>query len=129
ECPDIIGHLDLIKKNNKQDKFFSETEGWYKEIVMRTLKTIAGSKAIIEVNTGGLTRKRCDALYPSLWILENILKLNIPITLNSDAHNPNELIGHFKETAEVLKNIGFKHIYVLTDEGWKACNFSVTGLE
>ncbi len=129
ECPDIIGHLDLIKKNNKQDKFFSETEGWYKEAVLQTLKTIANSKAIVEVNTGGLTRKRCDALCPSLWILEYILKLDIPITLNSDAHNPAEITGYFKETADVLKNIGFKHLYILTAEGWRPLTFSAAGLE
>ena len=35
--PDIIGHLDLVKKFNSKNRFFDENALWYKEIVDETL--------------------------------------------------------------------------------------------
>jgi histidinol-phosphatase (PHP family) len=117
--PDIIGHLDIIKKNNKNSSFFSEDEYWYKESVMETLKVIAKSKCILEVNTGGVVRKKCDSIYPSEWILKECLKLNIPIIVGSDAHNPQDINGYFNETANILKNIGFEKYLRLTKDKWE----------
>ncbi|MCD6386637.1 histidinol-phosphatase [Candidatus Sumerlaeota bacterium] len=127
--PDIIGHLDIIKKNNKQSKYFSEDETWYRQTVSDTLTTIAESNAIVEVNTGGIARKRTDSTYPSPWILERIRELNIPITLSSDVHSPELITGLFRETATLLLDIGFTHLYVLTPTGWQPRPFSPEGVE
>ena len=37
--PDIIGHFDKIKMHN-QDRYFSEDEPWYRDLVMELLDTI-----------------------------------------------------------------------------------------
>ncbi|MCP4633792.1 MAG: hypothetical protein GY855_12770 [candidate division Zixibacteria bacterium] len=128
EKPVIIAHLDLIKKNNPKDKYFSEEESWYRDAVMDTLKTISESGSIIEVNTGGLARKRCDALYPSDWILEIIRNMKIPITLSSDAHQPSFLTAGFKDASEVLLDIGFKELSVFDGDKWQARAFTKEGI-
>jgi len=127
-CPDVIAHLDLIKKNNPKEMYFSETESWYKTAVFDTLETIAASGAILEVNTGGIVRKRTDTLYPSSWILEQSLALAIPITLSSDAHQPDHVTAGFEDAAGVLREVGFETLHILGTDGWQPCLFSPAGL-
>jgi histidinol-phosphatase (PHP family) len=116
--PDIIGHFDKIKMNNK-NRFFSEEEKWYKKIVSKSLEYIAGTKSIIEVNTRGLYKHKTNSLFPSVSILEQCYKLDIPVTISSDTHVPNELTNFFEETLIILKDIGYKKISYLTKNGWK----------
>jgi len=117
--PDIIGHFDKIKMNNKK-RFFDEEEKWYNDIVTKVLKYISKTQSIIEVNTRGIYKHKTDSLFPSVSILKQCYKLNIPLTINSDAHNPDELKNYFKETSLILKDIGYKKILYLTDRGWKS---------
>ena len=108
--PDIIAHLDKIKMHNK-NRFFSENEGWYKDLVWKTLTFIANeTEAIVEVNTRGLYKKRSDTFFPGPEILEQIHHLNIPVTLNSDAHEPGELNGYYEEAIALLSDIGFREL-------------------
>ena len=37
---DILGHFDLIKKNNKENKSFNPQEKWYMDLIEETLKKI-----------------------------------------------------------------------------------------
>jgi histidinol-phosphatase (PHP family) len=116
--PDIIGHVDLIKRHNRGNQFFSETEEWYKALVMTSLDIIQQSNCILEVNTGGIIRKTSCSLYPSEWILHECLKRNIPITVNSDSHTPEDVNGYFHEISSILKDIGFTSIMIFTQRGW-----------
>jgi histidinol-phosphatase (PHP family) len=115
--PDIIGHIDKVKMNNK-GRFFTEEESWYKELAIKTLEITAKTNCIIEVNTRGIYKKRSDSLYPGIFILKKIYKMNIPITLSSDAHSIDELTAYFPETIGILKDIGFKKVKYFTNKGW-----------
>ncbi|MBM3435649.1 MAG: histidinol-phosphatase [Bacteroidetes bacterium] len=115
--PDIIAHLDKIKMHNK-NRFFSEDEKWYREAVWKTLKTIANQAGyIVEVNTRGLYKKRADTFFPSPEILGQIHHLKIPVTLSSDAHQPQELDGYFPEAISILKEIGFRELVYFSARG------------
>lgn len=127
--PDIIAHLDLIKKNNTKEKYFSENAPWYKRIVRNTLKTVAKSGSILEVNTGGIARGKISSFYPSTWILEESYNLKIPITLSSDAHKPEQIISKFEEATALLNSIGYRRIYVLRGKKWTSFPFSEEGIE
>jgi histidinol-phosphatase (PHP family) len=108
--PDIIAHLDKIKMHNK-DRYFSEEESWYKDMVWKTLKFIASeSDCIAEVNTRGLYKQRSDTYFPSPAVLEQIHHLKIPVTISTDAHHPDELSLFFPEAAAMLKEIGFREL-------------------
>lgn len=114
---DIIAHLDKIKMHNK-DRYFSEEEGWYKDLIWKTLKYIAKEKnCIIEVNTRGLYKNRSETTFPGPTLLEQIHHLNIPITLSSDAHHPDELDGYYPETITLLKDIGFAELVYFSPKG------------
>jgi histidinol-phosphatase (PHP family) len=116
--PDIIGHFDKIKMHN-HDRYFREDEAWYHSLVMDLLETIQQSGSIIEVNTRGIYKKRCDDLYPGQWILKEIVKKGLPITLSSDAHRPEEIDGYYAEALDILRNIGFKSLVYYGEDGWK----------
>jgi histidinol-phosphatase (PHP family) len=118
-CPNVIGHLDKIKIQNKYYPYFDESENWYQQEVKHTLDVIRASSAIIEVNTRGLYQKKSLTTYPSPWILQLIFHQRIPITLSSDAHHPDDLVSLFPDTAKLLLAIGFKKIRILMDGKWQ----------
>ena len=104
--PDIVGHVDRIRKCNIRNAFWNEKEDWYREQVMLTLQTIADNNCIMEINTKGFYRKWEDDAYPRLWIVEEALKMGIPVHAASDAHHPKYLIGGFDFVHDNLKKAG-----------------------
>ena len=126
--PSIVGHLDKIKIQNKEDKFFRESDSWYQDEINKTLGVIAKTGAIVEVNTRGLYQKKSTTPYPSPWIIEKILEKRIPITISSDAHHPKDIVNYFKGTAQQLIQIGFKHIHILKDGKWRPVQLTPNGI-
>ncbi len=118
EKPDIVAHLDKIKMHNK-NRFFTEDEKWYEDMLDATIGEIAQAGCIVEVNTRGIYKGRTEELFPGVKALEKIRKRDIPITLNSDAHKPEELTAYFGEAIKILKNIGFKYLMNYTNDGWE----------
>lgn len=126
--PDIVGHLDKIKIQNINSKLFDESDAWYREEFRKTLEVIEQAGTIVEVNTRGLYQNKSITPYPSPWILNEIHERNIPITLSSDAHRPDDLINCFEHTAELLYTIGFRKLSVLKEGKWTPTNFTPNGL-
>lgn len=114
--PHILGHIDLIRKNNSD--YFSEEEDWYRQQVFETLDLIKDSKVILEVNTGAMARGYLSTPYPSFWILKRCCEMDIPITLNSDAHSPENLNFYFKESLNLIKQAGYRNIYEMNKGSW-----------
>lgn len=125
EKPDIVGHFDLIKKVNLFDSYFDQSEGWYQNLVDKTLEIIAKSNTIIEVNTSNLIKGSNSWLFPSIEILKKCYIQKIPITISSDAHKPEDIITGFKEVLVLLKDIGFKEVMTLTSTGWNPKKLTV----
>lgn len=116
--PNIIGHLDVIKKQNLQNRYFDESESWYIDLVDQVLETIVANQMMVEVNTGGKARGYITDNYPSTWILKKCLAQKIPIILSSDAHRPEDLDAFFDETTNHLKSLGFTHQKTLCAGKW-----------
>jgi histidinol-phosphatase (PHP family) len=127
--PDVVGHMDKIKMHNRDNQFFSEEDVWYRKEIAQTLDAIAAKGCVIEVNTRGIYQKKTTTTYPSPWILKEILARNIPITISSDAHHPDDLVNHFQETARELLAMGFKKIRILLDGRWTDVAFNENGVE
>lgn len=120
EKPDIIAHLDLIKKVNSNHIYFDQEEVWYKKVVIETIKCISKTTGIVEVNTSSAAQKSNEWLFPSIWILEKCYELGIKITLSSDAHKPADITAYYETAADIIKDIGYKGIMVLTSNGWES---------
>ncbi|MFQ3619865.1 MAG: histidinol-phosphatase [Spirochaetales bacterium] len=122
--PPILGHFDLIKKNNPKEKYFKESEAWYQKAVRTMYPILRKYEPIVEVNTGGLARGKTDSVYPSPWILYELRKENVPVMINSDAHTPEMLDAYVEEAIYLLKDVGYKKVWTLRREGWIAQSIS-----
>ena len=110
--PKIIAHLDLVKKNNKDNKFFNENESKYIEEVLKTLDIVKKHDCVLEINTGGLSRGYTKEVYPSSWILNECKKRNIKITINADAHSCENVDYMFDYAINKAKEAGYENIYL-----------------
>ena len=117
-APDIVGHFDIVKKNNRDGRWFSEDAAWYRDASRAALEAVARSGSVLEINTGGVVRNTSGALYPSAHILREARELGIPVMVNADAHRPEHVDGHFAETVRMMRELGFRSQRQLTARGW-----------
>lgn len=104
---DIVGHFDKIKMHNR-DRYFTENEKWYRDLVLETLTLIKEKDLIVEVNTRGIYKKRSTDFYPATWLLPIMKEMNVPAVISSDSHKAEELTLCFKEAEDALKSAGYK---------------------
>jgi histidinol-phosphatase (PHP family) len=123
----ILGHLDKIKMQSDNGKLFSEKDTWYQDEIKKTIKLIAQTDTIVEVNTRGIYQKKTTETYPAPWILELVRARNIPITISSDAHHADDLVNQFTETATMLSKLGFKELSILYQGVWVKTPFGSSG--
>jgi len=109
--PSLLAHLDVVKKNNVNNKYFNENDKEYINQVILTLDEIKKHDCIVEINTGGLQRGYTSDTYPSLWILKECQKRNIKITISADAHVKENVNYMFDFAIANAKKAGYKHIY------------------
>lgn len=107
---EILGHADVIRKRNGELHFFDENETWYKDELKLTADEIAKSGVIVEVNTGAIARGVMNDFYPSEYFLEILQKKGVPVMVNSDAHDKNQLTFAFEKAYEFIKKAGYDEI-------------------
>lgn len=100
---DIVGHLDLIKVF----KFLPDKP--ILTIAQDALHAIKENDLVVEINMAGY-RKPIKEPYPSYELLQEIKKLNIPITFGSDAHKPQQVGLFAGDIINLAKEVGFKEI-------------------
>lgn len=113
---DIVGHLDLIKIF----KFMPKKE--INSIAKNALLAIKESDMSIEINVAGL-RKPIGETYPSIALLQEVKKLDIPITFASDAHKPEQVGLYSKETTLMAKKLGFEQCAIYRKRKREFINF------
>ncbi|MRT94124.1 histidinol-phosphatase [Ancylomarina sp. 16SWW S1-10-2] len=118
EKPDIIGHIDKVKMNNK-GRYFSEDEKWYQNLLLETIDIIKGTECIVEINTRGLYTKKSKSFFPELNFAKECKKNKIPMTISTDAHHPDELLSYFNEAVEMLKESGYDSVRIYDKGVWK----------
>jgi len=115
---DILGHADLLKKNT-QDKNL-----WDEESELRRQREIARDSAkaglTVEVNTGGINRKKIRDVYPSLPFLRFFREYGVPAIITADAHRAQDIDGNYDIALETLKCADFKdHVLFYEKKIWK----------
>jgi histidinol-phosphatase (PHP family) len=113
----VLGHADLIKKNNAKNCLFSESDGYYRSRIERVAALAGLHKIVAEVNTGGMNRRRTDTPYPSLPLLALLRENRVPMVINADAHNPDDLDGHYTEACEAMLLAGYTETVLFNGSG------------
>lgn len=111
--PDILGHLDLIVKFNAGREFFDPAQPWYTALWKEACARIAKTGCIVEINSGGMARGWTEVPYPSADILYNLFRLDVPVTVCSDAHSPETLDWAFDTMLDLLRDVGYRTVKIL----------------
>ena len=98
---DIVAHIDLIKIF----KFMPKRD--IADIAKNALLAIKEANMSIEINVAGF-RKPIGEAYPSLSLLLEAKKLDIPITFASDAHKPEQVGLYSNEALNMAKFAGYE---------------------
>ncbi len=109
-CIDVIGHLDLPKREGALP-----ADG-YMDLFEDLLGVIRESGVVVELNTSGRDRPIRE-FYPSPAIVRRLAESGVPFTLGSDAHCPQDMGRYFHEAIETLREAGVKEL--ITFEGRK----------
>lgn len=107
--PPIIGHFDLFRKNNGKLHFVDEDSTAYKEMVMETLHAIRTTGAMLEVNTGAVSRGYMDSQYPNDFALAAWCKMGGEVIVSSDCHDARFIDCNFDKMPALLSRLGFDH--------------------
>ncbi|MBI3965635.1 MAG: histidinol-phosphatase [Chloroflexi bacterium] len=117
--PVIVGHVDKIKIWNAGNRYFDENAGWYAAALDEALRAIAAAGLVVELNTAGFGRAHGEP-YPGPAVLRRCLDLQIPVTVNADAHRPDNVARCFDEAVALLREVGFGEIVGLANRQWVA---------
>jgi histidinol-phosphatase (PHP family) len=104
---DIVGHLDLIKKRNMENRWFNREGAAYQQRTAEIAQAISAAGLIVEVNTGGLNRGHYAETAPALPILRQLRQHDVPVIITADAHRTQTLDGHYPTACQTLIDSGY----------------------
>ena len=116
---DIIGHLDILTKNNEKGRFIDVADKRYLKLGMEAIHALKGKIPLFEVNTGAISRGYRTSPYPQKEFLSELLSCGFGAVITSDCHDRNHLDCFYDEAEELLRSVGFKSKWILTDNGFK----------
>ena len=88
----VVGHFDLITKFNEKHPAFSQEDPRYRRAALAALDSLLDQDAVLEINTGAISRGWCSHPYPSEFLLEHMGKRKAKVILSSDAHRAEDLL-------------------------------------
>ena len=83
---DIIGHFDLVCKNNERHRWFDENHPRYRAAWQKAADELLKTGAVFEINTGAISRGYKTEAYPSPEIRAYLRERGAKMILSSDAH-------------------------------------------
>ena len=106
----IIGHPDLVRKNNEKLCMFNENDSWYREEIKITADEIKKAGVIAEINTGAIARGTMDDVYPSAEFLSLLRERNVPVTINTDCHSPEKIDCGYERALQAALKAGYSEL-------------------
>ena len=116
--PDVVGHFDLLTKYDEKIGPYFLGNPAHDKIAERFITELGKDGFLFEVNTGAIARGYRTSPYPATNLLYKLKKSGSPITLTSDCHNAEYLDCYFKETKELLYDIGFRELTILRNHNF-----------
>jgi histidinol-phosphatase (PHP family) len=115
---DIIGHFDLINKNNEGERVFDTSHPRYRAAAIDSMTEILKTCRLFEVNTGAMYRVGRSEQYPQTWLLRELQARGGEVILSGDSHDCASIGYKFDEMAQLLRTCGFRYRMILTDAGF-----------
>lgn len=112
---DIVGHFDLLTKNNEKGGFIDVTSKEYLDLGYEAIHSLKGKIPFFEVNTGAISRGYRTSPYPQIEFLKEFQRLGFGVVITSDCHDKRFIDCQFEEARELISQAGFKTKWILTD--------------
>lgn len=100
---DIIAHFDLVTKFIERDDLIDVTDARYQKAQNNALEQLFETPAVLEINTGAISRGYRTSPYPSEPVLELLGKAQKPVILSSDSHAADTILFGFEEAMRLVK--------------------------
>lgn len=100
---DIVGHFDLVKKFGH--RACKDMAG----VIIRIAKKMSAYGICAEINTSGL-RKPVKEIYPSDDIINIFFRENVPLTIGSDSHSPDDVCSGYEPAIEKIRSAGYRKL-------------------
>ena len=101
---DIVGHFDLITKFNEDGALLDENSPRYRHAALSALSTLLDQGAVLEINTGAISRGYRSAPYPAPFLLDEIARRGGKMLLSSDCHSRDAVCFGFPEAEKLAAN-------------------------
>lgn len=99
----IIGHFDLITKFNRDGDLFDPQHPRYVAAAQKALDALLAAPAVLEVNTGAMSRGYTTEPYPPKNILDQWLAAGKQIIFSSDCHSKDHLLFGYDTYQKITK--------------------------
>ena len=116
---DILGHFDLITKNNEMGRLMDTASRDYLRAGFEAIHTLKDTIPLFEINTGAIARGYRSSPYPQTEFLREFHDCGFGAVITSDCHDKNRIDCHFGEAVRLLRDTGFSTKWILTDDGFK----------
>ena len=116
---DVLGHFDLIVKNNEMGRFLDVGSKAYLDLGLEAIHALKGRIPLFEVNTGAISRGYTSSPYPQIEFLKELRDCGFGAVITSDCHNMEFLDCRFEEAELLLREAGFRSKWILTDGGFR----------
>lgn len=98
--PKRIGHITLVKKFQQK---FPMSLTHFTDHINTILQKIKEKGYELDLNGAGTAKPLCREMYPSKWIVEQAIDLQIPLVYGSDAHQAKELTQGLNEALPFIR--------------------------
>ncbi|MBQ4119558.1 MAG: histidinol-phosphatase HisJ family protein [Clostridia bacterium] len=116
---DILGHFDLITKNNEKGKFIDTSSKEYLNFGFEAIHALKGKIPLFEINTGAVSRGYRTTPYPQMEFLKEFNRQGFGVVFTSDCHNKDKIDSYYDEAEKLATEAGFTSKWILTDNGFK----------
>lgn len=122
--PDILAHLDLVRKFDPPGFAFS---GRTLHTIDRTLEAIKANGAVLDINCAAF-RNGYGPVYPLPQILERARAMGIPVTLGDDSHGVETVGVGLDKSLAAIAAAGYRNVAYLTRaDGWREAPLDMIG--
>ena len=96
----IVGHFDLLTKFAEKYPFLDTGHPRYRKAALDALHSLLSQGALLEINTGAISRGWRTQAYPEDFLLEEMGKWGARAILSSDAHRKEDLLFGLEEARQ-----------------------------
>ena len=107
--PEIIGHLDLVRKFDGPHAAFGDLA---MREAQRALEAAASVGAVLDVNPGA-HRRGLSPVYPLPSLLQAARRMGVGVTLGDDGHGPHDVGAGLDACLRAIADAGYKQVHYL----------------